>query len=162
MVNGVARLGMPRLMSRLGAKRERLTIGGEARTPNTAQDSADPVVGAMTLANAAEVLGDVLGRLGQPGPVSAAPELATFDACEPRWFVALDELAPTGAEIRPRLPFAGHETGPVLASAAAPLPLVPLVLDPLTVVDDEDFLTAVAAESNLPAGFATDLARLYR
>jgi 5-methylthioadenosine/S-adenosylhomocysteine deaminase len=166
MVNGVARLGMLRLMSRLGAKGERITIGGEPRTLHAAQDSADPVVGALTLADATETLRDVLARLGQPGLAAAGAELAVFDAEEPRWFLALDELASTGAEIRPRLPFAGQETGPLLVApseaAAGPLPLIPLMLDPLTVVDDEDFLPGLAAEANLPAGLAAELAGLYR
>jgi hypothetical protein len=49
--------------------------------------------------------------------------------------------------MRPRL-----ATGPVLGAVAvaAALPLMPLVLDPLSVVDDEDYLPGLA-EAN-PAG----------
>jgi cytosine/adenosine deaminase-related metal-dependent hydrolase len=164
MVNGVARLGMPRLMHRLNADGERVSIGSESRTLHTVQASADPVVGAVTLADAQVTLADILGRLGDSRLEPLGPLLAPFDAEGPQWFLALDELAPTGAEMRPRLPFAGHQTGPALAATATgpALPLVPLVLDPLTVADDSDFLDVLAAQANLPAGLATDLADLYR
>ena len=66
-------------------------------------------------------------------------------------------------EVRHRLAFEGEETGPKLAFAAAGrLPLVPLVLDPLTVVDDRDFLTSLHSRLNLPEGLAKEVAQLYR
>jgi len=121
MVNGVARLGMLRSWARLGAQGSGSFIGGELRTLYAAQDSADPVVGAITRADAADILGEVLGRLGQPGLAAAAPEFAAFNADGPAGSLALDELAPTGAEIRFRLPSAGQETGPVLGLPPPPL-----------------------------------------
>jgi hypothetical protein len=70
--------------------------------------------------------------------------------------LALDELAPTGVDLRPRLslPGTGRPTGPTRAAAAAAQPLSqilePLELDPLTVADDPEYLTKMAAQPNLP------------
>lgn len=44
----------------------------------------------------------------------------------------------------------------------APLPLQPLVVDPLTVADDDDFLDRLALEPNLPARLAEEIAGLYQ
>ncbi len=51
---------------------------------------------------------------------------------------------------------------PSLPMRPAAYPLVSLVLDPLTAVDDGEFLTSLAAQMNLPEGLARDLAALYR
>ena len=168
MVNGVPRLGMPRLMGRLGAKGERLTIGGEPRVLYTEQATADPIVSQITLADAMQRLTDTLGALGTAAGRRAAEAraAAVFASDEPAWFLALDEVVPSGMEVRHRLMFEGEETGPPIvpppAERAAPLPLVPLVLDPLTAVDDGDFLGNLAAQLNLPPGLAKDVAGLYR
>ena len=82
-----------------------------------------------------------------------------------RWQLALDELAPTGAELRPRLPrlTAGrpHPTGPDLGPlTAAASALKPIALDGLTASTDATFLARLAEESNLPTGFGARLAQL--
>jgi hypothetical protein len=46
--------------------------------------------------------------------------------------------------------------------AAADRKLTPLELDPLTVVDDPDFLARVAKEKNLPAFVGQGLPLLYQ
>jgi hypothetical protein len=93
--------------------------------------------------------------------------------------LALDELAPTGAEMRPRLPVmpwthAEAMSGPprpsgprldglraVLAAARAGLP-PDVRLDPLSVADDDSFADLLAGERNLPDGFGNRLAKLLR
>ncbi|MDQ3979252.1 MAG: amidohydrolase family protein [Actinomycetota bacterium] len=164
MVNGVARLGMPRIMGRLRAKGERITIGGEAREFHSDQASADPAVAQITLAEAMARLTATLGSLGSERLRAAAAPMAVFASDEPQWFLALDEVVPSGMEVRHRLSFAGEETGAPLAamSTVAALPLVPLVLDPLTAVDDGEFLTTLASQANLPEGLTEELADLYR
>ena len=81
---------------------------------------------------------------------------------------ALDEIQDTGVDLRPRLPFNGpHDfTGPdrvPMRAAAAPLSkiLQPIALDPLTVADDPDFLSAIANQPNVPDPVRTGLAKLY-
>jgi hypothetical protein len=82
-----------------------------------------------------------------------------------RWGLALDELEPTGFELRPRVPLDGRATGPALVTAAASKPLSeivgPLELDALTVADDRDWLDKIDAERNLPEWVAPGLRKLY-
>lgn len=92
-----------------------------------------------------------------------------LDAPEPIvWTLALDEIQETGVDQRPRLPFNGPRdfTGPKRVStraAAVPLSqlLQPIMLDPLTVADDANFLTDIANQPNLPESIRTGLADLY-
>ena len=76
-------------------------------------------------------------------------------------------LSPSSTFTRARLeaPGTNAKTGPTRteAHAAAPLSqiLEPMTLDPLTVADDPDFLTTIAAERNLSAGFKAGMAALY-
>jgi len=81
------------------------------------------------------------------------------------WLLALDEITPTGMDVRSHLPMEGRPTmaeakGPIELEAA-PVELKPLELDPLTVADDADFLTRVAAEKNLPDFIKQGLPLLY-
>lgn len=84
-----------------------------------------------------------------------------------RWGLALDELEPTGVELRPRVPLPGQTapTGPSLVTAAPAKPLSqiigPLTLDRLTVADDDGFLETIDGEQNRPAETATALRELY-
>jgi 5-methylthioadenosine/S-adenosylhomocysteine deaminase len=171
LINGVPRMGLPSLMASLGADGESVRVGGRLRILNLKQRTADPVVGAMTLVDARDTLKDGLRRLPELArEQETAPERAAVPgravASEPlTWFLALDELADTGVELRPRLPLPGRRsfTGPELRAAAEPLSTIlqPLELDPLTVADDEDFLDRISAQRNLPAYVSPGLRELY-
>ena len=161
MINGVPRSGAPGVMKSLGARGEEIAIGGQKRILNLDQRTADPDVEAISLGDARTTLAKALHDLPNL-KVPAAPREA--GPAEPLvWRLALDELAPTGMDLRPHLPFLGQ---PTMADAKgeglrAPPKLVPLELDPLTVVDDEAFLTAIAKEGNLPESIRKGLAELY-
>ena len=172
MINGVPRYGRKPLMTALNATGESLTIGGEARVVFLKQDTQDPLVGALKLSQAAAALEDALSRLPvlakeleKPKPVSAIGRARA----PVTWELALDELEDTGVDLRPRLPSrrGGGLTGPTrrLAAAAVAMPLSqllkPLKLDPLTVVDDPDFLAGMATQKNLPQFVKDGLPRLY-
>jgi hypothetical protein len=174
MINGVARYGMPGLMAALGAKGETLRVGGTTRGLFLEQETADPDVAAVSLSAAKTALRhafadlpDLARELEAPKP--KAPRLAALDAPQQVvWSLALDEIHPSGAVQRPRLPFKGPRdfTGPDLAApiaAAAPLSaiLTPIALDPLTVIDDPNFLSEIAAQPNLPDAVRGGLAQLY-
>lgn len=163
LINGVAHVGTVGIMEDLGRSGERISVGGRARILHLDPAAADPAVSPIALKAAAELIADALARL----PELAARTRALFEAAPegggPRWFLALDELSDTGAAMRPRLPLApgGAPTGPGLEMLAAPLPPIPLELDAITVVDDEDFHERLAAERNLPAGFAAAVTALF-
>jgi hypothetical protein len=72
------------------------------------------------------------------------------------WRLALDEIEDTGFVLRMALPGDPH-----LLEAAAPVQLQPLELDPLTVIDDHDWLDVLDKEPNLPPYLAPGLRALY-
>ena len=174
MINGVARYGMPELMRALGTEGQSLRVGGEMRRLFLEQNTADPEVANVSLSAARSALRKAfrdlpkLAReLERPKPKKAIR--AALDASEPVvWSLALDEIQDTGVEQRPRLPFNSPRdfTGPgriSLRTAAAPLSTIlePITLDPLTVADDPNFLTAIANQPNVPDPIRTGLAHLY-
>jgi cytosine/adenosine deaminase-related metal-dependent hydrolase len=174
MINGVPRYGLPALMTALSASGERFRVGGKSRMVFLEQDSGDTVVAGITLAKARATLADSLKRLpklardlenSRTGPFRSTERRLT-GAEPPTWFLALDEIEPTGVELRPRLPGAGgRASGPTLAVAKAGQPLSslvgPMTLDPLTVVDDDDFLDKVEAQTVLPDFVKTKLRGMY-
>ena len=173
LVAGVPRYGQARLVTKLGGEGlEHLEVGGQARVVNLRQTTADPAVGKITLAQATDRLEHALNelkqlaeqaeKLGSPlQRMLAAPDDAV------RWGIALDELEPTGVEVRPRVPLPGQTapTGPSLVTAAPAKPLSeivgPLKLDSLSVIDDPDWLHLIGSEQNLPEWVAPGLQQLY-
>jgi hypothetical protein len=126
-------------------------------------------VAGLTLAEAdnrlAQALTDLPDHAAPLVPVvpAAIPTAARADGVPgPRWQLALDEIRPTGAELRPRLPLpAGHElSGPRIQapSAAAPAALIALTLDVLTATQDPAFAKTLALEANLTDAYRTSLA----
>jgi 5-methylthioadenosine/S-adenosylhomocysteine deaminase len=173
LINGTARYGVPELMGQLSPGGEKISIGGQARQIFLQQQTQDPDVAAVTLAEAVQTLQtalhdlpDLAKALEQPQPPRAARPL---DYHEPVvWYLALDEIEERGVDLRPRLPLApgGPLTGPgrLMITAAAPLLstiLEPMSLDALTVADDADFLSRLKKERNLPDLIKQELPGLY-
>jgi cytosine/adenosine deaminase-related metal-dependent hydrolase len=173
MVNGVARYGVPSLMGKLGGGAgESIRVGGRKRRLFLDQETADPDVRPLGLTRAKAILTDALKHLPERAAelerAEAAPRAPVALEEQPvQWMLALDELAPTGLDLRPRLPLPGTDrpTGPARAAAAPTVPLSqilePLDLDPLTVADDPDFLARLAAARNLPETIKAGLKSLY-
>jgi 5-methylthioadenosine/S-adenosylhomocysteine deaminase len=173
VVGGTPRYGKRSLVERLGGEGlEDVTVGGRKRVLNLRQKTADPAVGKITLAEARDRLEDALKnlkQLAQKAEQRGMPRqrlLAASEADEVVWGLALDELEPTGVELRPRVPLPGgsEPTGPALTEAKAkPLSEIvgPLGLDRLTVVDDSDWLDAIDKQQNLPEWLAPGLRKLY-
>jgi 5-methylthioadenosine/S-adenosylhomocysteine deaminase len=173
VVAGTPRYGKRSLVTRLGGEGlEDITVGGRKRVLNLRQKSADPAVGKITLAAARDRLEDALEnlkQLAQKAEQRGMPRqrlLATSEEDEVVWGLALDELEPTGVELRPRAPLPGQSepTGPALTEAKAkPLSEIvgPLKLDRLTVVDDSGWLESIDQQTNLPEWLAPGLQKLY-
>jgi 5-methylthioadenosine/S-adenosylhomocysteine deaminase len=161
MINGVPRCGTATLMQRLGIKGEKFAVGGSARVLNLAQATEDPDVAPIPLTLAKTRLTKALNSLPNlpPPPVAKLAPMA-----HPlTWFLALDELAPTGMDVRPHLPLGGHPTmAEAKGKVAAKDPVLkPLKLDPITVADDSDFLDRIKKEKNLPDYVKDGLPQLY-
>jgi hypothetical protein len=151
LVNGVPRAGTKALMKACGiAKGEK--VG--PRVVNLALAVPDPDVESVSAAVARKRLTDAFGRL----PALAKElEKAKLQGGMPEgtngWYIVLDE----------------HEGAPppkmLLTAAAEPLSEllkgVPFELDPLTIADDPTWLDRLAAQPNLPKGYAKRVAALY-
>jgi 5-methylthioadenosine/S-adenosylhomocysteine deaminase len=170
IINGVPRFGQNTFMSELNATGESLTINGQKRTLFFKQDTQDPVVGAIKLSQATATLKDALSKLPtlakeleQPKPVA----MIGRKRAPTTWQLALDEIEDTGFDLRPRLRsrHTRQLTGPTRRAPEAAKPLSqilqPLELDPLTAVEDSDFLPALGTQRNLPQFFKDGLPALY-
>jgi hypothetical protein len=181
LINGIPRYGTQELMGLLGGGDETVRVGGETRQLFLRQDTVPGEVAGLTLGAAQAALANALQAIRErareletaPPDTRRMARAAALDAPEPvAWSLALDEIRDTGLDLGPRLPysgprdFTGSERALHQAARAASLPplsevLQPIALDPLTVVDDADFLDQVAAQPNVPEAVRTGLRRLY-
>jgi 5-methylthioadenosine/S-adenosylhomocysteine deaminase len=173
MINGAARYGTSALMGPLAPRDQTVRVGGESRALCLKQQQADPDVAAVSLRTAKATLREALLNIAtlakEAERPKAAPARRALDApVRPVWSLALDEIQDQGDNLRPRLPFNGPRdfTGPAraaVAAAAAPLSTIlkPITLDPLTVADDGDFLTAIEHQPNVPEPIRNGLRALY-
>lgn len=173
VINGVPRYGSVRLMGEFTFDRplESRTVGAARRRFYLHHPTGDPIVGALSLADAEDRLRDAMGRLPQLAldleHPSASLASALLSSAEPHWMLVLEHEEPAGIAQRPHLP--GPDGLPTarltvdLAAAAKPLSelLEPLELDALTVSDDDGFLEAIAGQRNLPQDVARGLPGLY-
>jgi 5-methylthioadenosine/S-adenosylhomocysteine deaminase len=176
MINGIARFGATALMNALAPQGEAVKVGGEARRLFLDQATADPDVASVSLRTATRALRKAFQNIAKLAKEIEKPTASLRNALavtrEPVWSLALDEIRPTGAELRPRLPYRDPQdfTGPevvsraaVSAAAATPLSKIlgPIDLDPLTVVDDPDFLSLIETQPNVPEAVRKGLRALY-
>jgi 5-methylthioadenosine/S-adenosylhomocysteine deaminase len=167
VINGVARYGVPALMTKLGASAgESVKVGGQTRTLFLKQATASAPVAALTLDEATDTLTaamkDLPNHSSSPAFHSPHRLMARTSRGTETFTLALDEISATGMDLRPHLPYRGQLTMPVAKGgllAATALPS--LKLDPLTVVDDPDFLNAIDVEKNLPDFISPGLRALY-
>jgi hypothetical protein len=169
VIDGVARSGQPRFMTRLGPVTEEVRIGRARRALNLAQAEADPVVGELTLTEARERLADGMARLPELARQLEATPPAF--ALEPLWTIELEHDALVDETERHHLPLpeTGEPTGEVddltgLLAFEAAIPYSqlarPLPLDPLTVADDRHYAALLEVQPNLPATLKALLRRM--
>jgi 5-methylthioadenosine/S-adenosylhomocysteine deaminase len=173
--DGVARYGVPDVMQHLAPSGETIVVDGETRRLFLTQETGDPDVAQVPLSTATNRLRDALHDIAKLAKETEKPKPArarrALDArTAPVWSLALDEIDGGGVEMGPRLPFSGPRdfTGVERASRAvskvAPLLstiLKPVELDPLTVADDDNFVTRIAEQPNVPTLLRTGLRDLY-
>jgi 5-methylthioadenosine/S-adenosylhomocysteine deaminase len=163
VIDGVARAGSERLMTAFGRGpgSERVAVGGTTRLLDLAQAGVDPGIAGLSLAEATTRLREALNTLP-----ALAKDKEGIAFVPPPISLELDHDDLTGFSIRPELPDAqGRPTGqlPLIAAGLAPSladVLEPIALDPLTVVDDTDYLDTLSKERNLPPGLATAIGQL--
>jgi cytosine/adenosine deaminase-related metal-dependent hydrolase len=147
VVNGVPRYGTPTLLGRFGAESERLTVGDSQRSLFLTDPTGDDLVGALTLAAARDRLVDGLHRL---------PELASD--------LEQQGLAPTTDWVIELDQNPVDEVQSLIAGILPPLSevLVPIDLDPLLVVDDDQYVERLSTQRNLKPAVRSELAARYR
>jgi cytosine/adenosine deaminase-related metal-dependent hydrolase len=179
VIDGAPRYGQPRFMDRLtagGDLHEHRTVGGAERVIDLTDAVADPLVGALSLAEAEARLADGLASLPElarkiENPLTAGAVLGASDGTNPgTWFLELDQDEQAGL-FPPATAdgLAARDGRPVplwAMGAADPLSEVlgPLALDPLTVVDDDRYIDRLAGVPELTdeaTGVVTGLAQLY-
>lgn len=176
MINGTPRYGVPGIMSTFDALGEAIKVGGQDRYLFLDQVDGDPDVEKLSLATATvalteafENLPKLAAEIERASMTPAASAFLPIDAPTPViWSLALDEIHNTGLVQRTRLPFDSPSdfTGPDLQSVTKPVPplseiLGPIALDPLTVIDDPDFLLRIAGQPNVPAVIRDGITKLY-
>jgi hypothetical protein len=169
VVNGVPRFGTSTLVSALGVTgAETVKIGSAKRLLYLKQDEQDPQVGKISLSDATGILAEAFATLPALARELEKPKsartLAKARDAGPVWELALDEIQETGAAVRARLEFGGARVGArALAGSGSQLLsqiVKPLVPDPLTVADDEDFVPGMESQKNLPDWMKSGLAAL--
>jgi 5-methylthioadenosine/S-adenosylhomocysteine deaminase len=168
IINGIPRCGTRQLMAAFDGHTETLRIGDALRVLNLAQATGDPLVGAISVAEAQERLVDALAHLpDMDGPGRSLERLGAREVDggaerNERWFIDLDHAARDGTTIRLRPGGQGEPRdieGP--RDAATDLPLIPLRPDPLTVAADARFDELVEGQPNLPEHVKRGLPRFY-
>lgn len=171
LVDGVPCYGTAQSMSGFDSHTEDWKVGGEKCKIRLVEDNADPAVGALTLRRAYSKLADGLDRLPElakqlehPSPRLAATLLQPSSA---NWSLVLDQGDPIGMASRPHLPFNAKFTAmpasrPVnLWTKPLSQELVSQTLEPLTAVDDANFLGKLQMAKNLPSYVKAELPKLY-
>ena len=112
MINGVARYGVPALMTPLAPEDQTVTVGGQSRRLYLKQETLDPDVAVLPLSEATAQLRKALLNIAKLAkeaekPKPTAARRALDAPARPVWSLALDEIQDRGEDLRPRLPFNG-------------------------------------------------------
>ena len=168
VIDGTGRYGTPALLQRLSPVDEQFKVAGTARAFHLDTKDPDPVLGPITLGEAAPILADALEhmpeRAADVGPAGlglVVPEGVAGVSGAERWFLELDQPPVTG--FGPALP---QGVAPALADAAigggsfASI-AIPLKLDPLATEGDDAFFAMLANLKNVPEAIRAELPGRY-
>ncbi len=167
VIGGVPRYGHPDLMRALVTPDrdvEDVSVAGQLRTIDL--ETTDPRVPTIRFTEAQAMLSDALQHLPELEQKKST-HLTRFlaahpPAVEPGWTLALDEIQPTGYAMRPEFGASPRATGGEDRTAArAPLPTVPVDLDPPAIADHARYWQVIAGERNLPDYLKQGLPSLY-
>ncbi|MHA2426943.1 MAG: S41 family peptidase [Candidatus Hermodarchaeia archaeon] len=170
IIDGVPRCGDKQLMHRFGYEDEEIHIGDEARILNLQSNYDNPIQVTLSLHDARNTLQHGLSDLKTLAENIEARDTAfamgmVDAAAEPIWVLALEQDEIEDAQIRPTLFFEGEATGFETPFEAvdyiAVLSDVQITLDPLSIVDDDEYFENLAYQMNLPDYIKTDLPPYY-
>ncbi len=164
VINGVPRYGHESLMNKWSDPKEDISIKGIKYQVHLKQQNADPVVGNLKLGDAIKKLSGGLKNLPKLAKdlvthPHAALSILNGDT-HPQWFLVLDHNDEVEGEKR-RLAGAINNH-----PAAAATPLEDLVekmeLDIMTVAEDDEFLSKIKSQNNLPQYLKDELINMFQ
>lgn len=177
VINGIPRYGKLGLMNKFGDITEEYKVKSSKRGINFMQATGNPVVGSLTLKAATEKLVDGLKniktlavQLNNPiAPSAAIPTQSItsrskfIQTPQTNWYLVLDHNEEEGSEIRTHLPFEGEPTMALKADISQPLETIlePIALDPITVIQDENYFTNLKSQMNLPDYIKQNIEGMY-
>ena len=173
VINGVPRYGLTPLLSAFEAPTETVSVAGTTRSLFLEQKTADPVVGRLRLSEATERLRDGMAKLPALAKALESPGIAEAmtglraRGREGTWVLELDHNPEQRhPELDPVAALAAGAAGALGAGGAAAAPplsqvVEPMILDGLTLVDDDAFFTTLAAQPNLDRSLVEHLATAY-
>lgn len=179
VINGTPRYGSKPLMSKFGKGTESRQIGTAKKTFNLGQDTADPTVSKLSLADAEKKLSKALANLNaikkkmpKLVPVTTTGNQKIFvpqslkaekNQQSPSWVLVLDHDEQEGPSIRPHLATKKKSLSKIEKSISKTIvkEFPKIVLDPLTVSDDNAFFSNIDNEMNLPDYVKNSLRSMY-
>jgi cytosine/adenosine deaminase-related metal-dependent hydrolase len=167
VIDGIPRVGTTSLMGRFafGGATESVAVGSTTRLLFLEQSGVLQAIADLKLSEARHRLTTALHDLPELAKDLENPIAPAF--AKPAVNLFLDHDDVPGVSLRPELPGpdgepTGRLTPEIAAVAAKPLSQLvqPLVLDPLTVADDGEFIVTMATERNLPKAIAEGIRAL--
>jgi 5-methylthioadenosine/S-adenosylhomocysteine deaminase len=181
VINGTPRCGSKKLMRKFGNDTEAVAIGKTKKQLNLIEESENPVVGKLTLADATVKLAKGLKNL--KSIAEAMPALTEVKgpqkesvfvpfaeekkkAEKPSFVLVLDHDEEEGENIRPHLSPTGQAESldSPLKEITTPEPadLPPIQLDLLCVDSDKNYFKNIKGALNIPSYIKTGLEQLYQ
>ncbi|MBV9692823.1 MAG: amidohydrolase family protein, partial [Alphaproteobacteria bacterium] len=151
VIDGAPKYGRSSLMKTLAPGAETVHVGSHV---HMAAFDKDPDLSFVTLAQATAALADGLERL--PDLVAKKPMMMAARAPQ-SWALDFDEQEDEPFDLDPNQWGDMHRT---MLMAAAPLPTVPVELDPLTIAGDPKYFDRIKAAINIPADIKAEIAKL--
>ncbi len=153
MIDGAPKYGRSALMKTLVPGAETVHLGHHVYM---AAFDKDPDLPFVTLADATAALADGLKHL--PDLVAKKPMMMMAAARNPQsWTLDFDEQEDEPFDLDPNQWGDMHR---MMLMAAAPLPTVPVDLDPLTIAGDAKYFDRIEASANLPKEIKAEIAKL--
>ena len=153
VINGIPRMGQPRLMAAFGPGTEQIRVGRSTRVLNLAQETAHPLVRDLPLSAATQRLEEALANLPTLAEDLDNAALGGFlggsaDAQGTTWRMVMD-IEEEGVD------------DAYLAAQPLASYVQPMDLEGITVADDKAFLRNLVAARNLPEFVKKGLPPLY-
>lgn len=168
VIGGTARYGTQALLGNLSPVSEQFPVAGDPRAFYLGTNDPDPVLGTLALGAAAATLADALEHMPERAAAIDPADLGLvaqegIAGVSPgeRWFLELDQPAIAGVDAAPREGIAPALVDAVAGTSSYASIAVPLKLDPLATLGDDDFFAMLANLTNVPEAIRASLPGRY-